>query len=138
MKTESQRTDSWCTGAFSRDAPTHQNQSSLKELAKIRLAGDQSGASGALGARGASGAGDQNTVSTDAILVRLFDLADSLGIPRGVVDQLPQEELLAAASQVSACRNCRDGCGDPLAHSLLTFWLRSLADQASDAEHHPQ
>lgn len=62
---------------------------------------------------------------------RLVGIAASLGIPRAVVDDLPLEELFATAKQVAQTDGHKDRNGDPLAHSLLTFYLRCLADQVS-------
>ena len=66
-----------------------------------------------------------------AIRKRLMTIAASLGIPRVVVDELPLEELQATAEQAATAEAHKDGNGDPLAHSLLTFYLRSLADRVS-------
>jgi len=66
-----------------------------------------------------------------AIRKRLMAVAASLGIPRTVVDELPLEELHAAAQQAAIAADRTDGNGDPLAHSLLTFYLRCLADRVS-------
>lgn len=65
-----------------------------------------------------------------AIRARLRTLGRSLGIPREVVDELPLEELEAAAQQAAAYEGHPDGNGDSLAQSLLTFYLRCLADRA--------
>lgn len=62
---------------------------------------------------------------------RLFVIATSLGIPRAIVDELPLEELQATAEQVAANEAHMDGNGSPLAYSLLTFYLRCLADRVS-------
>jgi len=65
-----------------------------------------------------------------AIRARLLDVARTLGIPRAVVDGLPVEELDATAEQTALCEGYADGNGDPLAHALLVFYLRALADPA--------
>jgi len=62
---------------------------------------------------------------------RLFVIAASLGIPRIVVDELPLEELQAATEQAAATEAHKDGNGTPLATSLLTFYLRCLADRVN-------
>jgi len=66
-----------------------------------------------------------------AIRARLLDVAQTLGIPRAVVDALPVEELEATAEQAALCEGYMDGNGDPLAHALLIFYLRGLADRVS-------
>ena len=66
-----------------------------------------------------------------AIRARLLALAVTLGIPRAVVDALPVEELEAAAEQAALCEGYMDGQGDPLAHALLVFYLRQLADRTT-------
>lgn len=63
-----------------------------------------------------------------AIRNRLLTLAGTLGIPRAVVDALPVEELEATAEQTALCEGHTDGNGDPLARTLLVFYLHSLAD----------
>ena len=65
-----------------------------------------------------------------AIRARLLALAATLGIPRSIVDALPVEELEATAEQTALCEGYMDGNGDPLAHALLVFYLRALADRA--------
>ncbi|TAM57202.1 MAG: hypothetical protein EPN49_15795 [Rhodanobacter sp.] len=62
---------------------------------------------------------------------RLRVLAASMGIPRAVVDDLPLEELEATAEQAALCEGHMDGNGDSLAHALLVFYLRALADRAA-------
>jgi hypothetical protein len=62
-----------------------------------------------------------------AIRRRLMALAATLGIPRSVVDALPPEELEATAEQATRCESYLDGVGNPLAQSLLVFYLRELA-----------
>jgi hypothetical protein len=64
-----------------------------------------------------------------AIRARLHTIATRLGIPRAVVEALPVEELEATTEQTTLCEGYMDGNGDPLTHSLLTFYLRGLADQ---------
>jgi hypothetical protein len=64
-----------------------------------------------------------------AIRARLLVLAVKLGIPRAVVDALPVEELEATSEQATMCEDFIDGNGDPLAHSLLVFYVRQLADR---------
>jgi hypothetical protein len=64
-----------------------------------------------------------------AIRSRLLGLAKTLGIPRAIVDVLPVEELEATAEQTALCEGYMDGHGDPLAHVLLVFYLRQLADR---------
>jgi hypothetical protein len=64
-----------------------------------------------------------------AIRARLLVLAVKLGIPRAVVDVLPVEELETTAEQAALCEGYMDGNGDPLAHALLVFYLRQLAEQ---------
>lgn len=66
-----------------------------------------------------------------AVRKRLVLIAASLGIPRAVVDELPLDELQAAAEQVAIADTHKDGNDNPLAHSLLTFYLRCLADRVS-------
>ena len=66
-----------------------------------------------------------------AIRARLRTFGASMGIPREVIDELPLEELQATAEQVAHIEGHADGNGDPLAHSLLTFYLRCLADRMS-------
>ena len=68
-----------------------------------------------------------------AIRGRLLALAVTLGIPRRVVDHLPPEELEATAEQAALCEGYMDGNGDPLAHALLVFYLRQLADKEPTA-----
>lgn len=63
-----------------------------------------------------------------AIRKRLRTLATSMGIPRTIVDELPIEELQASASQAASCEGRLDGNGNPLGQSLLTFYLRRLAE----------
>lgn len=62
---------------------------------------------------------------------RLVGIAAGLGIPRAMVDDLPLDELQATAAQAALAEVHKDRNGDPLAHSLLTFYLRCLADQVS-------
>ena len=66
-----------------------------------------------------------------AIRRRLLDVAASLGIPRAVVDALPPEELEATAQQAALCEGYMDGHGDPLAQSLLVFYLKELAREVA-------
>lgn len=66
-----------------------------------------------------------------AIRSRLLALAGTLGIPRAVVDALPVEELEATAQQAALCEGYRDGHGDPLAQSLLVFYLKELAREVA-------
>lgn len=66
-----------------------------------------------------------------AIRKRLIAIASDLGIPRTIVDELPLEELQATAEQAARAEALKDRNGDPLVHSLLTFYLRCLADQVS-------
>lgn len=69
-----------------------------------------------------------------AIRARLRTLGASMGIPREVVDELPLEELHATADQVALTVDHLDGNGDPLAQSLLTFYLHCLADRVSASQ----
>lgn len=69
-----------------------------------------------------------------AIRARLRIVGASMGIPREVVDELPLEELQATADQVALAADHLDGNGDPLAQSLLTFYLRCLADRVSASQ----
>jgi hypothetical protein len=85
-----------------------------------------SGAHGAVGARGASGASME-------IRNHLLAVAAQLGIPGTLVDRLPVVELEATADQMALCADYMDGNGDPLAQSLLRFYLRTLADRLGDA-----
>jgi hypothetical protein len=62
---------------------------------------------------------------------RLLVLAGQLGIPRAIVDGLPLSELQATAEQVALAGDHLDGNGDPLAHSLPVFYLRSLAERVT-------
>jgi hypothetical protein len=62
---------------------------------------------------------------------RLVGIAAGMGISRAVVDKLPLEELQATTEQIAMAEVHPDRNGDPLAHSLLTFYLRCLADQVS-------
>lgn len=64
-----------------------------------------------------------------AIRNRLLALASTMGIPRTVVDALQAVELEATSEQARLCEGHLDGNGDPLAHSLLVFYLRCLADR---------
>jgi hypothetical protein len=109
------------------DAPVHQNPPrSLKALAIGALQGQapvSTGASGADGARGATGA--------EQTRQRLRGLAATLGIPREIVDRLALSDLEATAEQLVACEGHLDADGNPLAHSLLVFYLRALADPAT-------
>jgi hypothetical protein len=133
----------WCAGALPGGAPAHQAPTNgLKALAikalrelehapatrHIETAGalDQrcNGASGALGAGGALGA--QN--DTRALLATF---AKRIGVPTAVVDNLPTEELDATAEQLALCKGHLDRDGNPLARSLLTFYLHALADQST-------
>jgi hypothetical protein len=66
-----------------------------------------------------------------AIRARLRIVGASMGIPREVVDELPLEELQATADQVALAASHLDGNGDPLAQTILTFYLRCLADRVS-------
>lgn len=66
-----------------------------------------------------------------AIRARLRTIGASMGIPHTVVDELPLEELQATAAQTALAADHLDGNGDPLAQSLLTFYLRCLADRVS-------
>jgi hypothetical protein len=68
-----------------------------------------------------------------AIRARLHALAVCLGIPRAVVEALPVEELEATAKQATLCEGHMAGSGDPLAHSLLVFYLRQLAGKEPTA-----
>jgi hypothetical protein len=62
---------------------------------------------------------------------RLHEVAKSLGIPRAVVDGLPAEDLAATAQQAQACEGHLDRDGNPLARSLLMFYLQTLAEQTT-------
>ncbi len=64
-----------------------------------------------------------------AMRARLQAIATSLGIPRAVVDAMPVEELEATAEQATLCEGHLGSNGDPLARSVLVFYLRHLADQ---------
>jgi hypothetical protein len=66
-----------------------------------------------------------------AIRVQLQSIANNLGIPRAVVDQVPVEDLAATAEQAELCDGHTDGHGDPLAHALLLFYLKALAARCS-------
>jgi len=66
-----------------------------------------------------------------AIRKRLTEIAASLGIPRTIVDELPLEELQATTQQAATAGGCEDRNGNPLTTSLLTFYLRCLADRVS-------
>jgi hypothetical protein len=66
-----------------------------------------------------------------AIRSRLHGIAKSLGISRAVVDQVPAEDLAATAEQAELCDGHTDGHGDPLAHALLLFYLKTLAARCS-------
>jgi hypothetical protein len=68
-----------------------------------------------------------DVLALHVIRARLQTIAMRLGIPRAVVDALPVEELEATAEQAALCEGYMDGNGDPLAHSLLVFYLRDLA-----------
>jgi len=127
-------TTKWCTGALPGDAPTHQeHENSLKALAANALR--ESGhaptpADGAVtgwcvGADGASGADGAQF----GIRAKLKSLAKRMGIPAAVVDALSPDDLAATAEQVALCEGHLDGSGNPLARSLLTFYLQTLADQ---------
>jgi geranylgeranyl pyrophosphate synthase len=48
-----------------------------------------------------------------------------------IVDELPLEELQATADQVALAADHLDGNGDPLAQTILTFYLCCLADRVS-------
>jgi len=60
---------------------------------------------------------------------RLYILADRIGVPRVLVDALSAEELEATVEQVALVGDHLDGNGNPLAHSLLMFYLRCLAER---------
>jgi hypothetical protein len=126
----------WCAGALPGGAPTHQgHEKSLKALAANALrelecapsphqtemvdAPDQwcTGASGAGGAGGAA----------DDIRAVLKGLAKRLGIPVATVDQIGEVDLKATAEQLAKCKGHLDGDGNPLASSLLRFYLNALA-----------
>jgi len=62
---------------------------------------------------------------------RLVGIAACLGIPRAVVDDLPLDELQATAEQAAIAEAHKDRNGNSLTHSLLTFYLRRLADRVS-------
>lgn len=62
---------------------------------------------------------------------RLLVLATQFGIPRAIVDALPVSELQATAEQIALAGDHLDGNGDPLAHGLLVFYLRSLAERVT-------
>ncbi|MDE2255906.1 MAG: hypothetical protein KGL42_16785 [Betaproteobacteria bacterium] len=126
-------TTKWCTGALPGGAPTHQeHENSLKALAAnaLRESGHAppptsgavddwcTGASGAAGARGAQ----------FGIKATLKSLAKHMGIPTAVVDSLSADDLTATAEQVALCEGRLDGNGNPLAHSLLVFYLQALAE----------
>lgn len=64
---------------------------------------------------------------------RLLVLATQLGIPPAIVNGLSLTELQATAEQVALAGDHLDGNGDPLAHSLLVFYLRSLAERVKHA-----
>lgn len=65
-----------------------------------------------------------------SIQARLQKLSARMGIPAAVVEALSVEELDATAEQVGMCEGSMDGHGDPLAQSLLMFYLRCLAEKA--------
>ena len=69
-----------------------------------------------------------------AMHARLHLVADTLGIPRAIVDRLPLEELQATVEQMAMCEGRLDGRGDSLPHSLLLFYLRSLADREAPSK----
>jgi len=126
MKHDSDR--EWCTGASSTGAPVHHEQKNALKALASKVLHDLSGApaKSALGASGASGAsGAPNNART-----RLLQLAATMGIRAAVVGAIPADELEAIAGQAVLCDGHLDGNGDPLAHSLLTFYLRTLAEQA--------
>ena len=60
---------------------------------------------------------------------QLLSVADDLAIPRALVDRLPTVELEATAEQLTWCDGYLDGNGDPLARSLVRFYLRVLSDR---------
>jgi hypothetical protein len=61
----------------------------------------------------------------------LATFAKRIGVPTAVVDSLPTEELDATAEQLALCKGHLDRDGNPLARSLLTFYLHALADQST-------
>lgn len=65
---------------------------------------------------------------TAQIRARLLRVAAGLGIPASIVFGLPTQELDATAEQYDLCQGYKNGNGDPLPESLLTFYLRGLAD----------
>jgi hypothetical protein len=130
----------WCAGALPGDAPTHQEvKSSLKALAanalrdsddaptphqKVPAGAPEQRCSGASGALGASGA-TENT----AVILKTF--AKRIGIPVATVDRLSTGDLTATAEQLAACKGHLDRDGNPLAKTLLTFYLHALAARIS-------
>lgn len=128
----------WCTGALPGDAPTHQeHENSLKALAANALRESEHAptptdvavtdwCAGADGAPGADGA-------QFGIKATLRSLAKRMGIPAAVVDVLPADDLAATAEQIALCDGHLDADGNPLARSLLTFYLQTLAEQSTTA-----
>jgi hypothetical protein len=84
-----------------------------------------------LGLRQALADHKADLLALHAIRARLLALAATMGIPRAVVDELPVEELEATAEQAALCGSHLDGYGDPLAQSLLIFYMRGLVDRVS-------
>ena len=136
-------TTKWCTGALPGGAPAHQeHENSLKALAANALRESDRAPSthqtempgapvqrctGAGGAAGASGAG--GALSGVAAILRSF--AKHIGVPATVVDSMSADDLAATEEQIALCKGHLDGDGNPLARTLLSFYLRALADQST-------
>ena len=125
MKTE--HDENRCTVALPGDATTQRSEKpSLRDLALRALRETSSPPSVAAVAAVA----DVAAVAQKDTKALLRTFAKRIGIPAAVVDNLPPEELDATAEQLALCKGHLDGDGNPLAHSLLTFYLRALADQS--------
>jgi len=120
-----------CTVALPAVATVQQHDGpSLKELARQALQQSSQGhrvASVAAVAGVAAVAPDANF----GIRAQLKSLAKRMGIPAAVVDSLSADDMAATAEQIELCEGHLDADGNPLARSLLTFYLQALATQST-------
>lgn len=133
----------WCTGAVPGDAPAHQTPAAgLKALAANALReskrAPEHGSDGATGAPeqrcgGALGAAGALGARKD-LRPALIALAERLGFPAQIVESLDEVEIQAAAEQLAACKGHLDRDGNPLATSLLRFYLNALAERANTTQ----
>ena len=121
-----ERDEDRCIVARSGDATTQRAEKpSLQDLARLALQESSSPPSVAAVAT-VAGVAAVAQKDTKALLT---NFAKRIGVPASVVDNLTADELEATAEQIALCKGHLDTDGNPLAGRLLTFYLRTLADQ---------